>query len=264
MNLYKEYYSLLNPVIDIGKKAADAINAIYKLDEYKISVKSDDSPVTTADIASNEIIENGLQKLDNSIAVLSEESMLMPYEERKNKTLIWSVDPLDGTKEFIKKNGEFTINIGLLQNGIPIFGVVIAPVLNEIYYAVKDHGAFLEKGGKTCRLQCRTYKKTDERLTFPCSNTFINKDTLDYINTYDKPQLKQKGSALKFMLIANAKADVYPRLAPTMEWDTAGPQIIIEEAGGQLLNFEDLKPMHYNKESLVNPGFIAKSIEIIE
>jgi 3'(2'), 5'-bisphosphate nucleotidase len=262
MNQYLEYYKLLNSVIDIGKKAADIILKIYDDNTYKVKIKAYESPVTTADLAANEIIVEGLTKLDSSITILSEESMLMPYEDRKDKTLLWSVDPLDGTKEFLKKNGEFTINIALIENGRPVLGLVYAPVFDELYYAVKGYGAFLEKSNYCCKLYCSTYSKDNQNLKIPCSNSHINKDTLDYINSFNNPQLIRIGSALKFMMIANSNADIYPRLAPTMEWDTAAPQIIVEEAGGQLLDFNNLLPMSYNKESLVNPSFICKSIEI--
>lgn len=262
MNQYNEYSALLKYVIEIGKNAAKEIIKIYDNGKYQIDIKTDDSPVTNADIASNEIICDGLLKLDSSITIISEENMFMSYEERKDKRLIWSVDPLDGTKEFIKKNGEFTINIALIENGIPVLGVLIVPVINETYYAVKGQGSFLEKDNIINKLQCGHFNKRDKGLRIPCSNSHINKDTLDYIHTYDEPQMIQIGSALKFMLLAKGEAEIYPRFAPTMEWDTAAPQIIVEEAGGSVLNGEYLTPLVYNKESLVNPGFIAKAIEI--
>lgn len=262
MNEYHEFFKLLDPVIDIGKIAAKEIIRIYNNGNYEIDIKSDDSPVTNADIASNDIICEGLAKLDSTITIISEENMFMSYEQRKNKSLIWSVDPLDGTKEFIKRNGEFTINIALVENGIPILGVLIVPFFDETYYAAKGRGAFYEKDNVISQLQCSSYHKSDEGLKIPVSNSHINNDTLAYINSYQKHEMIKIGSALKFMLIAKGEADLYPRMAPTMEWDTAAPQIIVEEAGGQVLNFESMLPMVYNKESLVNPGFLAKSIEV--
>lgn len=264
MGEFSDFFQLINPVIDIGNKAAEIMLKIYKEDSFNIKTKKDDSPVTNADIASNEIICEGLEKLDPNILIVSEENMMMSFEERKNHSLVWLVDPLDGTKEFLKRNGEFTINIALVQNQKPVLGIVISPVTKDIYYATKDHGAFMEKNNIVCRLECKSHRLSDAGLKISCSNSHINQDTLNLIQKFRDPELLHIGSSLKFMLIANGLADLYPRLAPTMEWDTAAPQIIVEEAGGSVYNFDTEIPLTYNKESLVNPGFIAKGITLSE
>jgi 3'(2'), 5'-bisphosphate nucleotidase len=220
--------------------------------------KYDESPLTTADLIANEIICNGLNTI-SSFPIVSEENIETPYEQRTSFEYFWLIDPIDGTKEFIKKNDQFTINIALVHKEEVIMGIVVAPAIQESYYAVKSHGAFLEKNGRKCRLSCSEYKPTDEGLRIPVSMSHINADTLQYLSQYNNPVQIPAGAALKFMMVASAQADLYPRLAPTMEWDTAAPQIIVEEAGGTLIDCNTGLPMKYNKKSLVNPGFITYS-----
>jgi 3'(2'), 5'-bisphosphate nucleotidase len=260
MKEYKDFFALINPLNELVTKASAKIMEIYTSGNYEIKVKDDDSPVTMADLAANEIICEGLQQLEKSFPFLSEENMQIPYEQRKDYEYFWLIDPLDGTKEFVRRNGQFTVNVCLIHNKIPILGMVAAPYLDEVYYAVKGQGAFFEKNNITCRMQCSSYSIDQKGLRIPVSLSHVNLDTRALIEQYDEPQVIGRGSALKFMMIANAEADLYPRLAPTMEWDTAAPQIIIEEAGGSVINYETKAPMLYNKESLVNPGFIAYSI----
>lgn len=257
---YTKFYSLIDPLLHIVKKASDTILQIYNQGQYDIKYKLDESPVTIADIAANEIICQGLKDLTPEYPVISEENMETPYEVRKNFEYLWLIDPLDGTKEFMKGNGQFTINVALIHHGKSILGIVMAPYENKIYYAVKGCGAFMEYKGNVCRLNCNNISLSDEGLRFPISLSHINKDTKDYISSFNSPVTMPRGSALKFMMIANAEADIYPRMAPTMEWDTAAPHIIVEEAGGQLLQAESLQVLKYNKESLVNPGFITYPI----
>jgi 3'(2'), 5'-bisphosphate nucleotidase len=262
MKEYSDFFDLIDPLTSIAEQASAAIMHIYKKEDFGVQIKLDDSPVTLADIKANEIICDGLDKLHIQFPYISEENMEIPYETRSQYEYFWLIDPLDGTKEFMKRNGEFTINIALIHKDKPILGVVAAPALNEIYFAVKGCGAFMEKGNITCRLQCSSYSEDDENLRIPCSQSHINQDTRNFIAQYKNATMYPRGSALKFMMIANAEADLYPRLAPTMEWDTAAPQIIVEEAGGKVINYDTQLTMKYNKESLVNPGFVVYSNQI--
>lgn len=258
MEQYVSLFGLIDDLSQIVKKAGDMIMEIYAGDSYGIKVKSDDSPVTLADLAANEIICEGLSTMKPFYPFLSEENMQIPYEERKGYEYFWLIDPLDGTKEFVKKNGQFTINVCLIHKTRPVLGMVYVPVEQALYYAVAGQGAFLELPGKpVCRLQCGEIRLSDKGLRIPCSLSHINSDTKNFIQQFSEAELLPRGSALKFMMLATADADVYPRLAPTMEWDTAAPQIIVEEAGGIVLNVETREPLSYNKESLVNPGFVA-------
>ncbi len=261
MKEYHDFFALINPLSEIVSEASQKIMEIYDGGSYEIKVKDDDSPVTMADVAANDIICNGLATLTKTFPFISEENMLIPYEERKNYEYFWLIDPLDGTKEFIRKNGEFTVNVALIHNGQSILGMVALPFYNEVYFAVKGQGAFLEKNGLTCRLACSSYHPSQKGLRIPASLSHTNLDTKNFIDQYDEPTVIGRGSAIKLMMIANGLADLYPRLAPTMEWDTAAPQIIIEEAGGTFINHDTKNQMTYNKESLVNPGFVAYSIE---
>jgi 3'(2'), 5'-bisphosphate nucleotidase len=164
---------------------------------------------------------------------------------------------LDGTKEFIKRNGEFTVNIALVENGMPILGVVYTPVTEELFYAVKGSGAYRSHQGEETKLSVNKFSKTDAGLRLVCSRSHLNEETQTFVDQYTTPDLVSKGSSLKFMILAMGQADIYPRLAPTMEWDTCAAQIILEEAGGQVINNETKQPVHYNKENLLNPHFIA-------
>lgn len=258
MEQYASLFGLMGELNSIVKKAGDAILKVYGGESYGVQIKADDSPVTLADIAANEVICEGLLKLDPGIPFLSEENMEIPYEVRRNYEYFWLIDPLDGTKEFVKQNGQFTVNVCLVHRTRAVLGLVFVPVEQTMYYALSGHGAFMEKEDKpVCRLECATFSTAQKGLRIPCSLSHVNTDTKNYIQQYIDPVLMPRGSALKFMMLANADADLYPRLAPTMEWDTAAPQIIVEEAGGVVLNYETMEPLQYNKESLVNPGFVA-------
>ncbi|MBK8701273.1 MAG: 3'(2'),5'-bisphosphate nucleotidase CysQ [Saprospiraceae bacterium] len=252
---------MIHPLAAVVNEASKTIMDIYENKSFGVRVKSDDSPVTVADIAANDIICEGLLKLDASLPFISEENMEIPYDVRRHYPYVWFIDPLDGTKEFMKRNGEFTVNVCLVHEGNPILGMVAAPAEGRLYYAVKGFGAFMEKkGSPACRLACSHFNPMQSGLRIPCSLSHINQDTKSFIQRFNDPVLLGRGSALKFMMIANAEADLYPRLAPTMEWDTAAPQIIVEEAGGTVINYETATPLSYNKESLVNPGFVVYSI----
>lgn len=245
-------------IIAIAEKAGQKILEIYHNDQldWELDKKADNSPLTIADKEAHQIIEAQLLELYPNIPVLSEESAEVPYEVRKNWSLFWMVDPLDGTKEFIKKNGEFTVNIALIENGRPILGVVYVPVEDKMYYASKGEGAFLLNKSQQ-PLELKTYKKelSDTGLNIVCSRSHMNDETKEYIAQFNEPELVSKGSSLKFMLVAEGNAQVYPRIAPTMEWDTAASQIIVEEAGGKVMQFKKNEALVYNKENLLNPYF---------
>lgn len=242
----------------IAQAAGDAILKIYEQAEgVVIEKKADNSPLTIADKTANDIICKGLEKLADKHPIISEENKAIPYETRKNYPYCWLVDPLDGTKEFIKRNGEFTVNIALIHEQRIVFGVVYAPVLDEMYWAAKGEGAFLIKNGETKKLQAATFSNSDKNLNLVCSRSHLNEDTQHFVDQFDEPNLVATGSSLKFLILAKGEAHIYPRLAPTMEWDTGAAQIILEEAGGRVLQNGTTTPLQYNKENLLNPFFLA-------
>ncbi len=247
---------LVNETIVIARKAALAVMEVY-IQDFDVTIKSDTSPLTQADLASNKIIVAGLKGLTPEFPIISEESDEIDFEIRKNHRYLWCVDPLDGTKEFVNKNGEFAINIALLEDGKPILGVVGLPAVNQVSWAVKGYGAFLEKDGMVCRLQCKEILRTQSSFNVVCSRSHLDKDTVAYAERFGKVNWMPKGSSMKFVMIAGGEADFYPRLGPTMEWDTAAPHIIVEEAGGKVLDKNTMRPLTYNKESLYNPDFVV-------
>ena len=252
------YKALVSDLIQITEAAGAAILKVYEASEgIKIDRKADDSPLTEADRAANTVICDGLATLPVQFPIISEENKAIPYATRKHYTTFWLVDPLDGTKEFIKRNGEFTVNIALIHKHQPVLGVVGVPCQNKIYWAVKNEGAFLVENGIETPLQAQSFRLTDEGLNVVCSRSHLNADTQAILNTLNKPALVPTGSSLKFLIIASGIAHFYPRLGPTMEWDTGAAQIILEEAGGSVINQETKQPLAYNKEVLLNPYFMA-------
>lgn len=249
---------LAKAVVEIARNAGAAIMEIYQNEaDFGVEQKADNSPLTKADRAANEIICDGLEKLPVPYPIVSEENKAIPYGTRKNYTCSWLVDPLDGTKEFIKRNGEFTVNIALIENQLPVLGVVYAPDLNEMYWAVKGHGAFITQNGHDKKLEANAFSLTDKGLRVVCSRSHLNPPTQAFVDQLNAPQLVATGSSLKFLKIATNQADVYPRLGPTMEWDTGAAHIVLEEAGGSVIDEETKQPLRYNKENLLNPFFIA-------
>ena len=252
----------IQKINSIAKKAGDEIIKIYQQD-FDVDYKKDNSPLTKADIHSNEVIIKNLENLYPDIPILSEENNEIPYKTRKNWEYFWLIDPLDGTKEFVKKNGEFTVNVALIYKNMPVLGIVYAPELNLLYYAQKDRGAFKqEKNKKPQRLPIYNHIHNDV-LKVIVSKSHYNQETKEFVdnlkNQYEKIEFINIGSSLKFCLIAEGKADIYPRLAPTMEWDTAAGQAIIVQSGGRVVNFNNKTPLNYNKESLFNPWFICST-----
>jgi 3'(2'), 5'-bisphosphate nucleotidase len=248
---------LAQEVVKIARLAGGAIMSIYTRKDLGVELKSDESPLTLADKAANDIICEGLEKLTVKYPIISEENKEVPYEERKAYEYFWLVDPLDGTKEFIKRNGEFTVNIALIHKNTPVMGVVHVPSLKESYWSVEGEGAYLERAGEASRLEAPSFSMQDPQLKVVCSRSHLNDDTQAYVDALNQPELVPKGSSLKFLIIARAEAHLYPRLGPTMEWDTAAAHAVLKEAGGSVVEAESKQPLRYNKENLRNPYFIA-------
>lgn len=252
-------------LLKIAIEAGDAIMAIYEQD-FSVESKSDASPLTEADKASNRIIVEALEAAYPEIPIISEETKLTDYEERKNFTWCWVVDPLDGTKEFIKKNGEFTVNIALIHEGEPVIGVVYVPAQEKSYYGVKGQGAFLQLNGEfPSQIKVRPLAQ-DGVLKVVGSRSHNSPEVDAYVNqlreTFNELEFVAAGSSLKFCLVAEGAADIYPRLAPTMEWDTCAGQVVAQEAGAVTVRYPEMTPLLYNKENLLNPYFIVKHPDI--
>ncbi len=249
---------LREPLEEIVKSAGEAIMNIYDQPAlFDVEHKADKSPLTAADKAANQIICDQLRRLPKVFPIVSEENKMVTYEARKNYPYFWCVDPLDGTKEFIKRNGEFTVNIALVKSDRPVLGVIYIPVTHEVFFAAKGEGSWYKLDTQWQRLGCRSFTMVDRGLKVLCSRSHLSTDTQVYIEQFDAPELVARGSSLKFLEIAKGNAHLYPRLGPTMEWDTAAAQIILEEAGGKIVEFATDLPMRYNKKSLLNPDFIA-------
>jgi 3'(2'), 5'-bisphosphate nucleotidase len=247
---------LLDLALQAAQAASKEILEVYNSNDFQTEAKGDNSPLTLADRKAHLAIVSILQS--SSLPILSEEGKNVPYEERKNWTLFWMVDPLDGTKEFIKRNGEFTVNIALVEKQTPILGVVVVPVTNETYYAAKGIGAFLKTDDKIFVLAKRNPIDLKQNgLRVVASRSHMNEETQRFIENLKKPQLVSSGSSLKFMLLASGKADVYPRFAPTMEWDTAAAHAVVNEVGLKVLQQNSTTELQYNKPDLLNPNFIS-------
>ncbi len=236
--------------------AGEAILQVYHSSNFQVQFKTDHSPLTLADQQANTIITEALAA--TNLPVLSEEGKEIPYSERKDWKCFWLVDPLDGTKEFIKRNGEFTVNIALIYHNQPVLGVIHAPVLHETYWAIQGKGAFAEsKETDAYRMQALSFSMGQNPMKVVGSRSHSNQKTQDYLNSLLGYQLFGMGSSLKFMLLAKGEAHMYPRTGPTMEWDTAAAHIILKEAGGNIVTFEGKEELTYNKENLLNPEFLA-------
>lgn len=236
-------------------EAGKEILKIYESGDFSIEAKNDNSPLTIADKAAHNKIVSFLE--DTRIPILSEEGKNIPYEERRTWEYFWMVDPLDGTKEFIKKNGEFTVNIALMHRNRPVLGVVYPPVLEELYWAIEGIGAYKEVDGKELRLTA-TQKELDTKgLKVVASRSHMSSETQDFVDQLSEPQIVSKGSSLKFLLVAAGQADVYPRFGPTMEWDTAAAHVIVTEAGGSVVLENKINALTYNKANLLNPYFVV-------
>lgn len=259
----------------IALSAGQIIMNIYACD-FEVDYKKDNSPLTLADTKSNEYICKQLKEKYPHIPIMSEENKQTDFEVRKNWECYWCVDPIDGTKEFVKKTGEFTVNIALIFQNEPVLGVVYAPAIGELYYAKKNEGAFkalLDKNRQpieTNKLPIQHNTHLEEKIVVVASVSHLSEETQDFIDVLAQKtqELKtsSKGSSLKLCMVASGQADVYPRLAPTMEWDTAAADAVVREAGKQTyiytpcFDFFDLKkqtPLKYNKQDLLNPWFVV-------
>ena len=250
--------SLAAQVAAIAHEAGEAIMKVYNdTADVQVTHKADDSPLTLADRAANEVINNGLAMLQVQYPIISEENKLVDYDVRAAYDTYWLVDPLDGTKEFIKRNGEFTVNIALIRGGEAILGVVYAPVPDEMYWGARGFGAWRMKDGATQKMTATAFSMSDSGLKLVSSRSHLNTETEEYIAQFDAPELVSKGSSFKFLMLASGDAHIYPRIAPTMEWDTAAAQVVLEEAGGAVLDWDTKLPLRYNKPVLRNPFFVA-------
>ena len=255
----------IQDIVKIAKDAGTAIMKIYNQD-FGVEYKTDNTPLTIADRKANEIIVAALNQLpvnsflQQNIPILSEEGRAIPYEERKNWKYFWLIDPLDGTKEFVKKNGEFTVNIALIHKETPVLGVVYSPVLNVCYWAKRNEGAF--KDGK--KLPLKT-KKQQDVYKIVASRSHMSNETKEFIESIDTDKEKviiSIGSSLKICLVAEGEANIYPRLAPTMEWDTAAAHAIVNESDALFNKYIDkgVYQQHvYNKKNLLNDWFVVKN-----
>lgn len=268
---------LLIYAVKAAVMAGDEILKVY-VSDFSVELKDDNSPLTFADKKSHETIIKELA--ETYLPVLSEEGKEILYDERKNWPLLWIIDPLDGTKEFVKRNGEFTVNIALVENGKPILGVVYAPVKKVLYFAGKGAGAFRyhlpsiserSPSDRYQEMEIDKLIKSSEKLpvrqkthkfTIVASRSHLTKETDDFISKMKKEHgdinLISAGSSLKICLVAEGAADVYPRFGPTMEWDTAAGQAIVDGAGKKLIDVTTNQPMIYNRENLKNNSFIVQ------
>ena len=249
-------------LIDIARKAGAKILDSYNNQHHEITYKNDESPLTDADINSHKIISSELMAISN-LPIISEESESI-YTKSEN---YWLIDPLDGTKEFINKNGEFTVNIALIENSKPVIGVIYAPALNVLYFAERKLGSYktlitaLDEFDNSKAFRLPLVENSNEYKVLT-SRSHLDDNTLDYIDNLKVNNLKAvsvpMGSSLKFCLLAEGLADCYPRFSPCMEWDTAAGQIICDEAGFKVIDLKTMKPIVYNRENLINNYFIAK------
>lgn len=248
---------LLGLAISAAEHASRAILAVYHSDDFQVEAKGDRSPLTRADRSAHEIIAAELAVA--GYPVLSEEGRNIPFEERKDWEYFWMVDPLDGTKEFIRRNDEFTVNIALVHREKPVIGVVAVPVTGDFYFAAEGMGAKLRRKGKETDLPKRSaIDLTASGLRVVASRSHMNEPTENFIYKLKDATWVSAGSSLKFMLIAEGKADLYPRFGPTMEWDTAAAHVIINEVGLKVYRDGEIAELRYNKDNLLNPNFMVR------
>ncbi|MDC3415841.1 3'(2'),5'-bisphosphate nucleotidase CysQ [Aquibacillus salsiterrae] len=262
------FFDLYSIALAAGKE----IMSVYK-DDFAVEVKADDSPITVADNRANRVILDGLKRLNPDIPVLSEEGNETSFDERKSWQKFWLVDPLDGTKEFIKKNDEFTVNIALIESNYPTLGIIYAPALDVVYFGAEGVGAFKLEHASTAFIQDNEdLLRKSVRLSgigskdvtrIVASRSHMSKETEAFIEEikakYGQVEAVSSGSSLKFCLVAEGKADFYPRYAPTMEWDTGAGQAIVEAAGGKVSRYEDGARFFYNREDLRNGWFLVEN-----
>ena len=245
----------LEAVVELAQLAGEKILEVYNSDEFSVQEKDDKSPLTAADLASHHAIVDGLTALTPDIPVLSEESASLPFAERSSWKTYWLVDPLDGTREFIKRNGEFTVNIALIVDGVAVLSVVYVPVTGVSYLACKGQGAFKQEAGQRRAIHVR--KLGEGPLMVVGSRSHRGDSLIQFLDKLGEHEMVGMGSSLKLCLVAEGVADIYPRLGLTSEWDTAAAQCVVEQAGG-FVTGTDMQPLRYNtKDSLLNPFFLV-------
>ena len=249
------YAELIDPIVALAREAGNAILEVYATD-FDVQSKDDESPLTQADLASHRCIVAGLEVQTPELPVISEESGLAGFEERSSWPCYWLIDPLDGTKEFVNRNGEFTVNIALIEDGKPVFGVVHVPVQSKTYVGCKGHGAEIRVGDQAAeKIHVARDSAKPVRVVGSRSHRGASLDA--FIDNLGDCDLVPMGSSLKFCVVAEGGADIYPRLGPTSEWDTAAAQAVVEQAAGSVVTL-DGKPMIYNqKEAMLNPYFMV-------
>lgn len=257
---------MIDIAIQAALQAAKEILKIYQKD-FEVLSKEDNSPLTLADNNAHRVIVDILAS--TGLPILSEEGDIIPFDQRKQWSRFWMVDPLDGTKEFVHRNGEFTVNIALIENGYPVMGVVYSPVLKKLYFAERKMGAYMIKVGtgssyheSWLKPENKLPKHTPEIFTIVGSKSHYSTETEEFVNHIKSVQGEvnfiSMGSSLKLCLVAEGAAHVYPRLAPTMEWDTAAGDAICRAAGKQVIEYKSDTPLQYNKENLLNPYFVVQ------
>ncbi|MEN8167736.1 MAG: 3'(2'),5'-bisphosphate nucleotidase CysQ [Pseudomonadota bacterium] len=245
----------MEALLELARRAGAAILEIYNTD-FSVTDKADNSPLTEADLASHKLIVSTLEQLTPEIPVLSEESAKIPFETRRTWRRYWLIDPLDGTKEFVKRNGEFTVNIALIEDQRPTLGVIYAPVIDKLYYGVVGEGAWMSENGADLKPISVAKSRRNPTLVAG-SRSHAGESLLKFLTNLGEHELLSMGSSLKSCLVAEGKADLYPRLGLTSEWDTGAAQAIVEAAGGQITML-DMQPLRYNtKDSLLNPYFFV-------
>lgn len=267
-----EKLRLLEQISETAFKAGKEILSVYETD-FDVDFKLDESPLTLADQKAHQTIVDDLKT--HSFPILSEEGKTIPYEERKEWEYFWMVDPLDGTKEFVKRNGEFTVNIALIHNQQSLLGVIYVPVTDELYIGGEGIGAFkIPKWGEKLSTEPLQHwlndehqlpKKSKRPFTIVGSRSHMSPETEAFIEEKRKEkgevELISKGSSLKLCMVAEGRADCYPRFAPTMEWDTAAGQAIVEAMGGKVMEWETKEIMKYNRKNLLNDWFLVSAIK---
>ena len=247
--------SLVEPIVALARDAGSAILEVYSTD-FDVQEKDDESPLTQADLASHRWIDAGLKALTPEFPIISEESGLPDYDERRAWKRYWIVDPLDGTKEFVNRNGEFTVNIALIEDGRPVLGVVHVPVQNKTYIGCQGLGAQRREGDQDA-VSIRVSESSETTLRVVGSRSHRGASLDAFLERVGEHEMIPMGSSLKFCVVAEGGADLYPRLGPTSEWDTAAAQAVVEQAGGRVVTL-DGKPMKYNaKADILNPHFMV-------
>ena len=246
---------LLDPVIQIAYQAGKVIMEVYDAG-FLVEEKSDHTPVTEADMAANKVIVSSLKELTPHLPILTEEAKPTPYSERKKWPRYWLIDPLDGTREFIKRNGEFTVNIALIDGDESVMGVVYAPVIGVLYYAAKGQGAFKQSSTNEPK-KIHVREKCSGKTVVACGRSHPTDEVKAFLENLGEHEIIRVGSALKSCLVAEGKADLYARLGPTSEWDTAAAQCVVEEAGGAITNIAMQRLRYNSKDDLLNPHFFV-------